>query len=288
MAGVKESDVRLKPFPHIVIKDAIDPEVFRHLSSIFPPHQAIMGNEEEFENTRYDLHLRNIKGNEKINQDWFDFGTAQTNAKHHKEFLRLFKKPLLAAYPDLIDRFGNRQLEDLNTGAEGLDNDLDIQYTFSLATNSPSRENVMSVRGPHLDMPIKLYGSLLYFRKPEDKTPGGNLRLYSFKNGKPKLKGKLAHNCDIEILDEVEYSSNVYVLFMNTIHSLHGVSERGISDYSRDFCYMAAKVPFHLYDEKPYQEGFFDKVRRRLIYNEKTQPLSRASVILANNEQKRD
>src|SRR5690606_13739013 len=73
----------------------------------------------------------------------------------------------------------------------------------------------------------KLYAALLYFRRPEDDVPGGDLDLFRFRSERYYFDGRLdLADRYVERFDTVRYAPNTLVAWLNTSRSLHGVTPR--------------------------------------------------------------
>ena len=98
----------------------------------------------------------------------------------------------------------------------------DVLLEAQISINTPVRTK-SSVLGIHVDNSNKLFAGLLYLRKPEDDSVGGNLNLYSWKEQfserkKIKLyyeslhsKGSKSLTKYVSLEKEIEYGSNVLV-----------------------------------------------------------------------------
>ena len=67
----------------------------------------------------------------------------------------------------------------------------------------------------------------------------------------------------VERVTTVKYESNVLVLFVNSLRSLHGVSVRQPTPWTRCFLNLLAEVPTPLFDLAAHQESVVGKVIRR-------------------------
>lgn len=92
----------------------------------------------------------------------------------------------------------------------GIDENIDIIPDSLLSYNTPVKE-VSSVRNVHLDNGIKVYSGLCYMKLKGD-TAGGDLVL-----------------CGLNENKTVPYGENRVVIWENTIHSWHYVTERKVT-----------------------------------------------------------
>jgi hypothetical protein len=83
------------------------------------------------------------------------------------------------------------------------------------------------VRRGHLDLPNRLYSGLFYMRGADDATPGGDLELLRWKTGTPvDVTRYQIPDDELAVARTVPYAANVFVLFVNSPHALHGVTPR--------------------------------------------------------------
>ena len=70
---------------------------------------------------------------------------------------------------------------------------------------------------------------------------------------KPIFYGKsTVENQYVRIVEEIEYKPNRLVLFINSLHSLHGVTDKYISPHFRKYMNIIGEFKFELFDFKPY------------------------------------
>ena len=108
-----------------------------------------------------------------------------------------------------------------------------------------------------------MYGALLYFRKDEDDSLGGDLELYRYKNDTYKFYGQHVDEKYVEVIKTVPYSQNTFVFFINTIDSLHGVTVRENTPHTRQFLNMIGELKEPLFDIQSRQESSLLKRYRR-------------------------
>ena len=57
---------------------------------------------------------------------------------------------------------------------------------------------------------------------------------------------------------------NTFVFFINNLDALHGVSMRGVTNYSRNFFYFAGIYGSNLFEVNQYKSGFINKMQLKL------------------------
>eukprot|EP00854_Cymbomonas_tetramitiformis_P014808 gene14808-17501_t len=109
LRNAKPSDVILEPYPHLVIRNAVEPKLYRQLSNSFPVNglfrQYSNGGKALLTNTRYDLNANKVKINSKIS----------------KEVGQLFEKGVMKVRPDLVTKRGlsTTRFANFSTGVRG-------------------------------------------------------------------------------------------------------------------------------------------------------------------------
>ena len=88
-------------------------------------------------------------------------------------------------------------------------------------------------------------------KQDDDKSTGGDLELYSWnKNISNVKKRKLANNeIDIDYIKyekTISYGSNTFLIFLNSLDALHGVTPRSLTKNYRRMCVFTSKLPFSL------------------------------------------
>jgi len=264
--NLKESDIFLKPSPHIVIRNCLDQNLYDDLENTFPSDEdfqqiinGILSRGFDSENTRCSLYASlALENKDKISEVWIEF------IKYHisKEFLyevnNVFKEFIYYNYPDLKKKFKKIKYLKTKTRFENLDNESNLNLECQIAVNTPSSIK-SSVIGPHTDGSKKLYAGLLYFRNTKDISNGGDLIIHKWKSDKRKnyIYGNMVKKNLIEQVNLIKYEKNKLVFFLNTIDFIHSVSPRDPSKYSRRFVNILAEFPAkELKNESLYSKNY--------------------------------
>jgi hypothetical protein len=270
LAKVKKSDVITDPFPHIIVKDALDPEVYSKLVSEFPSLTTLNQGVE----TQGNLHHSNMRlqysANESLSDPqispfWKEFIRLNTSSSFLSEFLHIFEEHILQCYPNFEQEYGS--FEALSSGIRGIDTfeRADVLLDAIITVNTPVFTEPSSVRGAHVDKPDKLFSGLFYMRDPQDTSTGGDLELYKFKKGKPYgFSGfKIADHKYVECVKTIKYEQNVLVLFLNLV-AVHGVTVRSLTDYPRYLVNFVGEVKKPLFDISKFQESSYIRKLKKL------------------------
>jgi len=219
----KKQDVVSSPFPYVVIKNALDDDLYEELVSSYPSDSQIsggnMGN-----NIRYQL---SVKDSDKLPHNWKSFVDYHSSYLFYREFLDLFESHIPKSL-DWIKKSGTYKRKIHNPKTASC-----IALDCQVGINSPVVEEC-SVKSAHVDNRVELFAGLLYLRHPDDESTGGNLDIYEPLDHDMPIE----HKKEIELsllnkVDEVPYEANTFVLFLCSRYSIHGVSPRSVTPYSR-------------------------------------------------------
>lgn len=232
------------PFPHVIVEDALPQDRYITLASNYPTQEDIINNREYHPNKRYDLSVDRI--HELKLAEWYSFLYYHSSRKFLGEVARLFAEPLYDWYgltPTMLQQavVGRRRLDTC-----------EVMLDAQVGINTPTGCTPGSVRGPHVDNPVELYAGLFYLPVPGDDA-GGNLELYRYVD-KPKIWGKaeLSPDC-VEKVAEVEYKPNTFVMFLNGLSSVHGVTARQPTDEPRRLVNVIGELNHTLFDLEKYR-----------------------------------
>jgi len=125
----------------------------------------------------------------------------------------------------------------------------DFTLDCQICVNTPVTQRETSVRTAHVDDPLELFAGLLYMRDIRDESKGGELEIYRQTGGiDPKTQ-----QAEIEVVGLVPYQPNTLVYFLGTIDSIHGVTPRSKTPYSRRFVNFVSHIQDRLW---PSGQGY--------------------------------
>jgi hypothetical protein len=242
-----------KPFPFVYITDALPSKLYQSLVQDFPSDEKIIKNRIDTGNRRFQLQWHEILEHNN-SPTMHDFVNYHCSNAFLKDFLSIFKDSVREFYPARAEWL----IESAeNSGRQFTDDGMNIVLNCMLCINSKPLMSPRSVRSAHVDLPDKLFTGLFYMRDKDDCGKGGDLQLYSFGN-KAGIQSRNRHSVDLlgqgEISEEhvkleytIPYKENTFVIFLNTPHSIHGVSARENSHVSRKFFCVTAKLNCDLF-----------------------------------------
>lgn len=242
-----------EPFPHIILENALAPDAYAALSETFPSLATVAGHRKPAANNRlYIRSAEDVVDDPAIDPLWRRFFRHHVSPGFWREILPLVQTAIVSVHPDLERRAGKR-LDEMTAAMRGsceaADSDIRLDCQFGL--NSPVTES-STVRTPHVDKPNKLFNALLYFRAPEDETPGGDLEIYRCRR-RPAYgaDGRSVLASRIEPVATVPYRANTLVLFVNSPTSVHGVTPRPPTPHCRRYVNFLCEYREPLFDVQP-------------------------------------
>lgn len=243
LSGITPAAIRRAPFPHVLVPDVLEPEVYAALSASFPPFSAIAweGGLPPKSNLRYQLSAWSIINAPALSAVWKEFVTLHSSPAFFEQVVALFHD----YWPDALKQALGGSLLGHPMG-QLLRDDFSqarILQDARVEINTPVLRVPSSSRGAHLDTPNRLFTGLLYVRHPEDDAVGGDLQLFRWK-GEP-----VAHidtyqlpKDAVEVVDTIPYRANQLVIFPQGIDALHGVSIRHPTPHTRRYVFISAEI----------------------------------------------
>jgi len=240
------SMVKMDPFPHIVLIDALPLEYANNLTSTFPKHLFDLTSN----NKRLDISASNVVNSPDISQDWKQFIAYHSSKEFFKEVLRLFEHSLL-----LNKNINLATLNNLNTGIRFQDtfDEKDCLLDAQISINTPVTKK-SSVRKAHTDNTNKIFSGLFYLRQRDDDSSGGDLQIcdwnhdYSY-NKKLQIYKESLSPRHYSVFDEIPYANNVAVLFLNSLDALHCVTPRDLTVHTRTFVNLVGELPHEFFEK---------------------------------------
>jgi hypothetical protein len=246
------------PYPHIVIKDALDKDVYLQLEKEFPKDDIILDGRLA-KDTWFDYPASKVISDQRISPMWRDFFKYHVSQQFFKEIIDLSGEQILALNQGIEKRVG-RSLGDFSVGmrpggrGDPLATGADISMECQFYLNYSVKPRV--VRGPHVDRPSELFAALLYFRQDEDSSKGADLEICEgsddiFRSKHQVKIEKLPAEIDeskVTVVKNVNYAANTLVLFLNSARSIHAVSPRSPTVTPRRHINFCCDVPFDLFE----------------------------------------
>ena len=245
--------IDLQPFPHIIIHNALPDDVAKELTTTFPLDlfAAYKAKLADTNNKRVDITIAASRSIEAIPPIWRAFLEYHSSTAFLQEVLTLFGEPIIAKFPKYYPN--QTALNNLTSGLKGIDDfrQADFLLDTAISINTPVRE-VSAVRAIHTDHGDKLFSGLFYLRRPEDDSTGGNLQIHRWKDGYSQLQKRILYQEGVnpshtELVKEIWYENNVFVLFINSLDALHAVTPRQLTEHDRTFVNFVGETKHKLF-----------------------------------------
>lgn len=261
LSKARIGDVETVPFPHLVIRDALEPSYYDSLMSTFPSVNTVNAQNRSLTNNDATfLGATEVLESAEIPDQWKEFFQAHTSKDFLAEALGLLEKPVIDMHPSLAPVVTGVRERKVALADSGEKADFYIQCQFGL-NSSVQRES--SVRTAHIDNPRKIYNALLYCRAPDDDSEGGDLVFYRFKDEPGFYGRRTALPNRIEEAGRVPYEANTLVLFANSVNSVHGVTPRKPTPHVRRYINFQVELDSPIFDI-PYVSRAKSLVERML------------------------
>lgn len=266
LSDVKKTDVLTDPFPHIVVTDALEDEVCAQLIDEIPSPDILRDGKDVlagYERFNYPASL--IAGNPQVSELWQTFIRLHSSEVFMRQALELMGEHILNIYPNFEDQF--KPLQKFTSGVRKVDKfpDVDLLLDAQIAMNNSMETPFKRIKRPHIDRPQVLFAGLYYMRHPEDKSSGGDLEIYRFKDNKPGGfdPNDKQHVDDkyVELVKTIRYERNVFVFFLNSLNSLHGVTCRSSTPVPRYFVNLLGELPQRTFSYEDYQMSGRGRIR---------------------------
>lgn len=262
---IRPEDIHAAPFPHLVVREVLPREACAALLEAFPSTRAIAGDREKTSNQRFSLSVSAARATEQVAPIWRGLAEEHVGQDFLDQLVRLFDGHIRRVHPTFERRF--HALPSLRAGVRGIHDfhEADVLLDAQICVNTPVYGQPSSVRGPHVDLPNKLFVGLFYLRHPEDRSEGGDLQLFARRPGaRGRFVGQFCSGDAYRPFETVRYASNVLVLFLNSIESVHGVTARAITPWPRLFLNLLGEVRRPVFSLAARQESLADRWIQRV------------------------
>lgn len=212
--------VEMQPFPHLCIDNALPEKIYNELVDTFP--EDIVCSSQVLDNgITYRYKSNPVLIEDKVPTIWKDFFSYHTSQEFFKHVIEIFEDSFLKYYNK--DVYEEMILGDV--GIRKISKKTKYVTDCQFVVHEPIEETSTS-RTPHLDNPGEIYAGLLYMKKTNDISTGGNFTLHEIdsvdrvynKSGRAVEKNNP--------VKEIEYKPNTFCMFLNVHNSVHSVTPR--------------------------------------------------------------
>jgi len=220
--NITKDDLMLDPCPYFNVKDALPWDLYNQLVADYPEAHMLQDGKTHFQARRYRQH-EIVPGT--ITPLWEDFIAYHNSVEYKNRVLDLFE-PAIDRYYASIKQYwrdaGVSERHQKPGTAPGAQGTVALELQFVL-----NGQQDTTVRTTHLDNSRELFAGLLYMRKPEDNSTGGNIQVFRKTVPTPEFVGTREVNpAHVTVAGTVPYEANRMILFLNTVDTLHGVTPR--------------------------------------------------------------
>ena len=213
---ITKDDLILDPCPYFHIKDALPWSLYDQLVAEYPEDHMMQDGKTHFQARRYRQH-EFMPGT--VTPLWQEFVAFHNSLEFKNRVLDLFEIALQKYYQDFAQTFYTADVSERHDGRSGT-----VQMEVQFVLNG--RQDT-TVRTTHLDNSRELFAGLLYMRKPEDFSTGGDIQVFKKLVPTPEYTGIREVNTDhVQPAGTVPYRANTMILFLNTHDTIHGVTPR--------------------------------------------------------------
>lgn len=238
-ATARRKDIRLEPFPHLVIEEALDWAHYKRLLRTRPPYPG----DPTPSNCRLPISGWMLMSLEHYDAVWRDFTRAHTDPEITYCVAELFADHWPQHLPHLVPgatRFGV-------LGRDEFD-EADVLTDARLEIISPVHGSPGSHRRGHVDTPNRLFSALFYLRAAEDDSTASGLELFRYKGAPPdRLDAFELPPEAIECINTIPYQANTLVVFPNSPFAVHGSEVRKDTPHERAYVFITAEVEQDLF-----------------------------------------
>ena len=212
--------VEMQPFPHLCIDNALPENIYNELVDKFP--EEIVCSTPALDNGITYRHKSNpVLVEDNIPNIWKEFFAFRTSPEFFQYVMEIFEDSFYKYYPKEI----YEQLILGDVGIRKLSKKTKYVTDCQFVVHEPVDETG-TTRTPHLDNPGEIYAGLLYMKKQNDVSTGGNFTLHEITNV-DKVYNKSGRAVETSNpVKEVVYKPNNFCMFLNVHNSVHSVTPR--------------------------------------------------------------
>lgn len=245
----RAADIRMHPFPHLVIEDALPWAYYDRLQATKPDFGLRASAESQPANQRIPFFGQLLRNNPAVEPLWHDFIDRHTGRDFFELAVGLFRPLFAGHHPHLArwlsanpePRLGLLHRDQFDTA--------DVVADCRAEFMTPVRGAPAAHRRGHVDTANRLYSGLFYMREPDDETePPGDLNLFAWAAGTPgRVDRHEIPDEELRLAATVPYRANTFVLFPNAPNALHGAADRGAGGTLRSYVFITAEIESNLF-----------------------------------------
>ncbi len=224
---ITRHDVQREPFPHVIVDNALEDDLYVRLADTFPDAETIVDGQPIENNTPYRMPAARLLADARVAPCWKELVRHHTSEAFFAEVWSIFGDAIRQLHPHLPPLAGAR------TSVRGAEPFADIALDCQPCWGAPVTR-ACSSDPCHIDRPVALFAGLLYCRLPNDDSAGGDLELYRFRGAERRYDAtRHVDAALVEPVKRIEYAANRLVFFLHSPQSLHGVTVRAVTRWPR-------------------------------------------------------
>ncbi len=214
-------EVHDHPYPYVCVEEALPEKIYKELEETFP-EELVTSTSPHDGGITYRYKCKEAQENA-IPPIWQDFFAYHTSPEYFKACISLFGgsiERLYSQYRDLLNAD--------NITVRDVDNSGSYVTDCQFVVHEPVDQTGTS-RTPHVDNPVEIYAGLLYMRKANDKSEGGNFTIHEQIGNIEQVNKSLGRQVEENVhkpVREVSYKPNSFCMFLNVMGSIHSVTPR--------------------------------------------------------------
>ena len=213
---ITKDDLIQDPCPYFCIHNALPHALYHQLVAEYPESHMLADGKTHFQARRYRQH-EFVPGT--ISPLWQEFVAYHNTREFKDRVLDLFEPAIDRYYSDLAPLLRAADVSPRHDGRAGT-----VQLEVQFVLNG---QQETTVRTTHLDNSRELFAGLLYMRRPEDLSTGGDIEVFRKTVPRPEFTGiREVRPEHVAPAGSVPYRANTMILFLNTVDTLHGVTPR--------------------------------------------------------------
>jgi hypothetical protein len=262
---VTKDNIRMKPYPHVVIKDALPKDLADALLKDFPSlkhlsrgRQGLIKNGQIPNNLKVRYCGADVAQDKTLEDVWKKFIEAHLTGEFGMKFLDVFGQAIVESHPQLSDMINKADPDQIGVRKIDSFDDKEILLDAEICADTPVKKE-SSVRSAHIDSCDKLGVAMYYIRDEENNSVGGEFQVFRIlkdnfvMNHIRNVKQRYLKN--LEVVESVQYEHNTLVIFLNASDAFHGVSNRKPTNHIRKAFNFTLMVKDPIFDLSRYNEN---------------------------------